>query len=79
MASWIWTNGGREESSRTKVAPQPIEQKKAEHILNRSGKAPRCCLCTKKMSSEGFVTEERPTAEDGGMQKWFYCPSVGST
>jgi len=21
------------------------------------------------------VIEERPTAEDGSMQKWFYCPA----
>ena len=75
MTSWVWTNPGPEVSARTKVALPPIEQKNTNTNVDRKGKVPHCCLCSKKMSSERIVTEERPTAEDGGMQKWFYCPA----
>jgi len=38
----------------------------------------RCCLCSKKVSPEEIVTEERPTAEDGSVERWFYCPACWS-
>jgi len=72
MALRIWNRPAPGVSSKKVVRPQAIERKKEKPILGK-GKKPRCCLCSKPMSPGGIVVEERPTAEDGSMQKWFYC------
>ena len=75
MASWIRDNSAPLTSLKKTAGLQPIEQKRITSILDRRDKAPRCCLCSRTMSRGGIVIEERPTAEDGSMQKWFYCPA----
>ena len=54
---------------------EPILGKKSTRAAERAVKGHRCCLCGRRMSSGGFVVEERPTAEDGSTEKWFYCPA----
>jgi hypothetical protein len=74
MALWIWSNPESEAFSKKVLRPDSIEQGMARPTLEKKAKKPRCCLCSKLMSDGGIVIEERPTAEDGSLQKWFYCP-----
>lgn len=76
MTLRIWSNlESRVSSKGAEKPPSVFERQGKNAILDKKGKVPRCCLCSKKMTPGGIVIEERPTAEDGSMQKWFYCPS----
>jgi hypothetical protein len=33
-----------------------------------------CCICSKVIFPQIPVIEYRPTAENGSIEKWFYCP-----
>jgi hypothetical protein len=66
----IWTS-----SKKIVIRTQPVEIKKVMRVFDNKSKKPRCCLCSKIMSPGAVVIEERPTAEDGSMQKWYYCSS----
>ena len=77
MASSIWRSFGLREP----LEDTPKSQLATEAAVGplrgrgkRAGKLPLCCLCGKEMSPGGIVIEERPTAEDGSFEKWYYCP-----
>lgn len=33
-----------------------------------------CCICSKIISPKAPVVEQRPTADNGSAEQWFYCP-----
>ena len=80
VALWMQSICGSNGSLAEKVQLNPAsETEVAESIVGpkrkSAVKSDRCCLCGRRMSAGGIVVEERPTAEDGSVEKWFYCPA----